>query len=62
MNGFLSSVQRPPGASACYAAISPEGIGNAEIPTDLPSEEVGDLGVSRDGFHGAGLGITPQRV
>lgn len=62
MNDFLSNVQRPPGPSICYAPTSRKGIGNAEIPTNLPSEEVGDLGVSRDSLHGTGLGITLQRV
>lgn len=62
INGFLSQRARRSAANACYAATLLEGIGHAEIPADLPSEEVRDLGVSGDSFHGAGLRIAPQRM
>ena len=49
-------------ANACYAATLLEGIWHSEIPADLPSEEVGDLGVPRYSFYRPVLGITPERV
>jgi hypothetical protein len=59
----MSSFDRAPAScNACYAATLFKGVRKSKVPADLPSKQVGDLGVSREGFHDPGLGITPQRM